>query len=264
MADVDLESFDISRLKLGRGDAVRPVGIRDLAVYLPGGWPTPPATFGDLATLQAISWGMDGNDTLGDCTIAGADHIIAAGNALYGTSDPRPDLPTLEGQYRTLSPNDTGCIEADVLNAWHTKGLFGPADTNTIVGYAPIDHRSEAELKAVTAATGFLYLGIACPQSAQQQFAKQLQSGQLVPWTVVRGSKVEGGHCIVAVGYDATGLFCVTWGGVVNVTWPFLRRYLDEAWAVLTEELSERGTDKLGLDLAQLQADLRNMSASAH
>jgi hypothetical protein len=90
MTDLDLATYDISHLKLGKGDAVRPVGLHDVSVYAPGGFPAPPPTFGVVAQLQAVAWGMDGNDALGDCTIAGADHIIAVGNSLLGTDDQRP------------------------------------------------------------------------------------------------------------------------------------------------------------------------------
>jgi hypothetical protein len=43
---------------------------------------------------------------------------------------------------------------------------------------------------------------------------------------------------------------------VVLVTWAFVTKYCDEGWAILTQELSEKGGDSLGLDTAQLNADL--------
>jgi len=256
-ADEGLASYDISGLKLGKGDAVRPVGLHDLMTYTPSGFPAPPATFGTLEKLQKIPWGMDGNDTLGDCTIAGADHVIATENALLGTKDARPALAVLEAQYKVLSPKDQGCVMATVLQNWRSKGLFRmPKGTNKISQYAPFDQRNKNEFLQVIAFTGNAYLGIACPESAQQQFAKQTQTGTLVPWTVVKGSPIAGGHCIVAVGYTTQGLYCVTWGGVVLVTWAFVTKYCDEGWAIITQELSEKGGDTLGLDIAQLDADL--------
>jgi hypothetical protein len=247
-------------LKLGKGDAVRPVGLLDLKAYTPTGFPAAPPTFGDLASLQAVAWGMDGNDTLGDCTIAGADHLIANGNALEGTNDPRPTLADLEAQYKVLSPNDTGCVEANVLQVWRTSGLFSGI-ANKIGLYAPVNHRDQDEICQVVAFTGGIYLGINCPDSAQQQFSQQSQSGQLVPWTVVPGAQIEGGHCIVGVGYTAEGLYCVTWGAVVLVTWAFMTQYCDEGWALLSEELAEKGSDQFGLNVTQLQSDLNGLAA---
>jgi hypothetical protein len=260
MTHLDLTDYDISGLKLGKGDAVRPVGLHDIMTYTRAGFPDAPATFGTLSELQAIAWGMDGNDKLGDCTIAGADHVIAAENALLRTKDARPDLTDLEAQYHELSPDDTGCVLATVLQTWRTSGLFAmPAGVNKISQYAPFDQRSRSELHQVIAFTGTAYLGIACPQSAQQQFAKQLRTGDLVPWTVVEGSPMAGGHCIVAVGYTTENLLCVSWGGVVLVTWDFVKKYCDEGWAVLTQELAETKGDTLGLDIAQLDADLDSL-----
>jgi hypothetical protein len=142
-ADRDLGTYDISGLKLGKGDAVRPVGLHDLLIYAPAGFPEPPATFGTLENLQQIPWGMDGNDTLGDCTIAGADHVIATENALLGTDDARPALDVLEAQYKALSPKDQGCVIATVLQNWRSNGLFEmPTGTNKITQYAPFDQRN--------------------------------------------------------------------------------------------------------------------------
>jgi hypothetical protein len=263
-ADADLGTYDISGLKLGKGDAVRPVGLHDLMTYTPSGFPAPPATFGALGNLQKISWGMDGNDTLGDCTIAGADHLIARENALLGTNDARPTLEVLEAQYKVLSPKDQGCVMATVLQSWRSNGLFNmPTGTNKISQYAPFDQRNQGEFLQVIAFTGSAYMGIACPESAQQQFAKQAQTGTLVPWTVVKGSPIAGGHCIVAVGYTPQGLYCVTWGGVVLVTWAFVTKYCDEGWAVITQELSEKGRDTFGLNTAQLDADLNALPEAA-
>lgn len=239
--------------RLGRLPAVRPVGLRDLRSYTAGdAFPAPPATFGDLAILQAIEWGMDGNDSLGDCTIAGVDHLLAAWNTLFGESDARPSLGEVETLYKQLSPDDQGCAEATVLQQWQGSGLWG----NKITAYAPLNVRDQVELQQGIAFLGAIYLGIACPESAQQQFAEQEQSGQLVPWTVVHGSPIAGGHCIVSVGYTSEGLLCVSWGSLVLVTWAFLRKFLEEAWAILSQALAEKGADTLGLDLAALKADL--------
>ena len=254
----DLAAYDISKLKLGKRAAVRPAGLSHLTTYTTAAFPPPPATFGTLSVLQAIPWGMDGNDSLSDCVIAAVDHVIARENAIEHTHDARPDLAHIESQYNFFSPSDNGCVIADVLQAWRTTGLFRhmPAGPNKISQYAPFDYTNKTELKQVIAYLGHAYLGIACPQSAQQQFAMQEQTGQLVPWTVVNGSPVDGGHAIVAVGYTADGLLCVTWGSVVVVTWAFVAKYCDEAWAILSQEIVEHGADTFGLKTAKLQADL--------
>jgi hypothetical protein len=258
MTAIDLAAYDTSRLKLGKRPAVRPAGLSHLMTYTTAGFPKPPATFGTLSVLQAIPWGMDGNDSLSDCVIAGVDHVIARENAIEHTSDARPDLAIIESQYHYFSPSDDGCVMADVLQVWRSRGLFHnmPTGPNQISQYAPVDYESKTELMQVIAYLGNAYLGIACPKSAQQQFAMQAQTGELVPWTVVNGSPIEDGHCIVAVGYTADGLLCATWGSVVLLTWAFVTKYCDEAWALLTREIVEHGADTFGLKTAQLHADL--------
>ncbi len=242
-------------LMLGRKPAVRPIGLSDLRFYTASdSFPPPPPTFN---APSGVDWGMDGNDTLGDCTIAGGDHLIAAWDVLFGASDPRPSPAVLEAEYHVLSPDDQGCVESAVLADWQNPGLFG----QTIAAYAPLNHRDDVELKQGVAFLGGAYLGIACPNSAQQQFSQQQQTGNTVPWTVVAGSHIEGGHCIVAVGYTAAGLRCVTWGSIVEVTWAFLRKYLEEAWAIVSHELAEKGADTLGLNVAAIQADLAGIAS---
>lgn len=233
----------MSDLKLGRLAATRPFGLSDLSVYAKSKLPKPPAS----VTAPVAQWNMDMNDSLGDCTVAGVDHLIAAWNIEFGETDPRPDDETIEATYFSLTGGaDAGCNEANVLKAWQTEGLFG----NKIAAYAPVNPKNLVELHQVIAFYGGAYLGIACPASAQEDFA----AGK--PWAYDPYSPIEGGHCIVAVGYSSSTVQCVSWGSLVEVSYPFLAHYLEEAWCVVSNELVEKGADALGLDLAALKADL--------
>ena len=246
---------DFTPYRLGKLEAVRPAGLMDLPEYTATrSLPTPPSNFSDVATLQKIKWGMDLNDSLGDCTIAGTDHLLAWWDVLFGEADARPSTDVLRAQYQALSPDDQGCVESTVLHTWQTSGLFG--GTSKIAAYAPFK-RTATSLQQAIAFTGGAYLGIACPDSAQQQFAEQEQTGKIVPWTVVPGATIEGGHCIVAPGYvGLEGVWCITWGSVVLVTWDFIKRYCDEIWGIISHQLVEKGADTLGLQVAAIQGDL--------
>ena len=234
----------MSKFKYGCLPARLPFGLSTLGTYATGKIPKPPASVDAPAN---VAWGMDDNDRLGCCTISGVDHLIAAWDADYNELDARPTDETIQSTYFSLTGGqDTGLNEADVLKTWQTTGLFN----NKIAGYAPVHPHNLVELHQAIAFYGGSYLGIACPASAQEQF----QAGQ--PWTYVPDSPIEGGHCIDAVGYTSTGFLCVTWGAVVEVTYPFLAHYLSEAWAIISQELVERGSNTLGIDLATLQADL--------
>lgn len=231
--------------RLGKLPAKRPHGLSDLAVYAAGKMPAPPAS---VAVPQA-SYPLDGNDQYGDCVMAGVGHLIAAWDAEVGQSDPVPSQDAVVQEYFTLTGGpDSGLNEADVLAHWQQVGLF----SRRIEGYAPVDYRNIVELHQAVAFYGGSMLGIACPQSAQQQFA----AGE--PWTFVPGSPIAGGHCIVALGYTPTALLCATWGGIAEVTYPFVSAYLDEAWAVIPSQFVEAGRGP-ALDLASLKADLERL-----
>jgi len=228
--------------KYGKLAARQVFGLKPLSVYAEGPLPAAPAS----VSVPAAAYPIDGNDQFGDCTMAGVAHLDAAWDAEVGVADPVPDDQEVVRTYFELTGGqDTGLNEADVLQTWRTQGLFG----RKIAAYAPVDPRSIVELHQSVAFYGGCYLGIQCPQSAQQQFA----SGQ--PWTYDPSSPIEGGHCIVALGYTANALLCATWGGIAEVTYPFLAHFLDEAWAIVPNQFVEakRGP-KLALDA--LIADL--------
>lgn len=234
----------MSKYQYGCLPARLPFGLSTLGTYATGKLPKPPAS---VDAPSNVVWGMDDNDTIGDCTIAGVDHLIAAWDADYNELDSRPTDTTIQSTYFALTGGqDTGLNEADVLKAWQTTGLFN----NKIAGYAPVHPHNLVEIHQAIAFYGGSYFGIACPASAQEQF----QAGQ--PWTYVKDSPIEGGHCIVGVGFDASGVYCVTWGGLALVTYPFLAHYMSESWCVISQELVEHGGDALNIDLATLQADL--------
>jgi len=231
------------RFKLGRLDATRPFGLSDLTVYAAGKLPAPPAS----VAVPNAQYPIDGNDQYGDCTMAGAAHLVAAWDTEVGATDPVPLGVEVVDTYLQLTGGaDTGLNEADVLQTWATTGLFGAK----IAAYAPVDPSKIVELHQAVALYGGCYLGIACPESAQNQF------GNNEPWTYVPGSPIEGGHCIVALGYTANELLCATWGGIAPVSYSFLAHFLQEAWAVIPNQFVEAGKGP-ELDLAALRADLK-------
>ncbi|MDE2104385.1 MAG: hypothetical protein KGL39_44515 [Patescibacteria group bacterium] len=236
----------MNRMKLGRLPATRPYGLRMMAEYVKGRIPAPPAKI----SPPVFDVRVDGNDRIGDCTMAGVDHLLGAWNTLYDNPVARPDESTIESTYFGMTGGqDTGLNEADVLKAWQQQGLFG----NKIVGYAPVDPQDIRGLQQAIAYYGAAYLGIACPESCQEQF------GQGQPWTYDPSSPIEGGHCIVAGGYDSAYVYCWTWGKIVPVTYSFFAHYLEETWCVIGPELAAAGKDTLNIDFESLEADLPQM-----
>jgi hypothetical protein len=232
--------------RLGKLPATHLAGVGSLGDYVAGKLPPPPAS----VSVPNASYPMDGNDQYGDCTIAGAAHLVAAWDAELSEKDTVPDAPSVIATYEQLTGGpDTGLNENNVLTYWRGTGLFG----EEIAAYAPVDTKDIVGLHQAVAFYGGAYLGIACPESAQQQFAANQ------PWTYVPKSPIEGGHCIVALGYTDTALLCATWGGIAEVTYPFLAHYMDEAWAIISHQFVEAGRGP-ELDLQTLEADLDQFS----
>jgi hypothetical protein len=251
---------DFTPFKTGRLKATQSKAFKDFAVYTTGPFPSPPPTFAvpgqaDIAKGKIV-YPIDGNDKYGDCTIAGLDHLSRAQSILYKEPYTPPTEQVLTDKYFSLgNGQDNGLNEEFVLREWHTKGIFG----TKIAGFAPVSITNLLLWHQAIAFYGGLYLGIACPESAQRAFQKEQETGQVVPWTY-EGEQTNDGHCVVALGYGPNGgLHCATWGGIAVLTPSFLAHYLDEAWVVLSQQLVEAKKDTLGLNLEALQADLAKL-----
>ena len=234
-------------LKLGALPPKRPFGLATMATYAKGKLPAPPAK---VAVPAVSPWRMMDNDRLGCCTVSGIGHALMAWNAEVHQHDHIPTDSEIEKEYFELTGGaDAGCVEADVLQQWHQVGMFG----HKIPGYAPVNVHDLKGFHQAVAFYGAAYLGVALPESAQEQFAADQ------PWTVVPGSPIAGGHCIVAVGYDQHYVQIITWGKVVNVSYPWLATYMSECWAILPHQFESAGKDGAGIDLKSLQADLAKL-----
>ena len=85
------------------------------------------------------------------------------------------------------------------------------------------------QLKGTIATLGGVLLGLRMPVTAQYQRVWAVPPGGPVNWGAP-GS--WDGHCVVAVGYNAECVQCVTWGGIRLVTWQFIATYCEEGFAV--------------------------------
>ena len=234
--------------KYGKLPARRLYGVDYAPTYVAGKLPPVPAHYMQAPSIPQAKWGMFLNDTYGDCAVAGAEHLQMAWNTEVSENDPIwSDAATKATYFGLTGGSDSGLVLADLLHSWQTNARwFG----NTLDAYVPLDHtKLESVLQAVYF-WGGAYLGIAVPQSMQMQFQQGL------PITYVPGSGIEGGHCIIAVGYDQQYVYIVTWGRLVPCSYHFLANYLDEVWAAIPNQYVEakRGPT---MDLATLRADLK-------
>ena len=98
--------------KLGKLPATRLVGVGMLRDYVEGNVLNPPRA----VSVPDASYPMDGNDTLGDCTIAGVAHLLAAWDVEVKESLPVPDQAQVVSTYEQLTGGpDTGLNESVVI-----------------------------------------------------------------------------------------------------------------------------------------------------
>jgi hypothetical protein len=220
-----------------------------LATYLSAA-SLPPAPTGSNYAGKVPTFPMYANDTLGDCTCAAAGHQEQVWTANAGKIW-TPTTTEVTDMYWGTGPEDTGRVEADVLNYWHKVGIG--AAKRKIAAYASANPLNHTEIKQAIWLFGGLYIGIALPLSAQNQ----------TTWRVVSGSASVpgswGGHAVNVVGYTSTLVQVITWGMKMNMTWAFWNKYVDEAYAVLSTDWAN-GTGGLpsasGFNFSQLQTDL--------
>ena len=240
------EEFTPFKFKLGRLDKVA-VDLAPLHTYFEGGQlPTAPAK---CTYALKVQYPMADNNRIGDCVIAGHIHLsqaIAQENG--GTYTYPGDAATQTEYFKLTGGQDAGLVESTFLSTAKTSLVLG----SQVDVFCPFDHTRVDHVKSAIYTFGGAFLGVALPQSAEDQFPGT--------WTVVPNSPIIGGHCIVAVGYDAQFVYIITWGKVIRCTWAWFTAYVEEAYAVIyTEEVQKNRGPLKQLDIARLRADVASL-----
>jgi len=225
--------------------------------YVTPGLAAPPASVNNLTRVYANLgttdptklFPMDGNDTLGDCTIAGVAHAITTFRGLVGKKKTIMTKSAVVKLYLHLTGGvDSGLNELDVLNYWQSNVVDG----DEVLAFASIDPKNHTHVQQAIHLFGGAYLGFHVQQNCIQEFdARQ-------PWTP--GPLTTDGHAVFAVGYDHTGVTVLTWGNTQQATWAWWDECVDEAYAILPPEAKVAGFAP-GFNVAQLQADLSQVAS---
>lgn len=239
-----------------------------LSKYLSALAPPPPQS-GYVDNVP--TWPMFLNDSIGDCTIAAAAHILQQ----WTTYATKPFIPTdaqvlqayeAVSGYRPNNPDsDRGAVMLNVLKYWKNKGIAG----HKIIAYVSVNPLNINEVRQAIQLFGNCYIGVALPISAQTP--KTGTNGKPL-WSIPDASTGSdgnpgswGGHCIPMVSYGIdpqgnTQSEIITWGQIYNMTWDFFQKYCDEAYAILTQDWIEaNGQSPSGFNLSQLQTDLKQL-----
>ena len=238
-----MSDFVKFEFKLGKAPAVRPA-LAMLPEYFKGATlPTAPA---ECEWAMKVQYPMAVNNELGDCVVAGHVHLSQATAQENGGSYTYPGDDATKAEYFSLTGGaDTGLVESTFLATAKAAPILG----SQVDVFCPLDFTNLDHVKSAIYLFGGLFLGVSLPQSAEDQFPGM--------FTVVPGSPIVGGHCIVAIGYDEEGIFLVTWGTVVKATWEWFSQYVDEAYMVLYTEQAQQNRGPLAdFDIDTLRADI--------
>jgi hypothetical protein len=226
-----------------------------LSTYLTPALAAPPPAYDVLARVYknlntsdpAALFPMDGNDSLGDCTIAALAHAITTYRGLVGQSKIMAKAAVVKLYLHLTGGVDSGMNELDVLNYWRQQPVSG----DKILAYVTIDSKNHTHVQQAIQLFGGVYLGFQVQQNCIQEFdARQ-------PWTP--GPLTNDGHAVFATAYDSSGVTVLTWGNTQQATWAWWDECVDEAYGILPPEA--RASDFApGFNFAQLQADLANVA----
>jgi hypothetical protein len=236
--------------RLGRLPGQVPVGLRELPFYAAGALPKPPPS---VAVPAVADWNMDGNDTYGDCGVAGLNHLFMAAAADVREAESFP-LPSQVVSYYLdyTGGQDSGVVLSQFLAYARQHGFLG----HSVAAYAPVAVHDVPTLQFAIGAYDAAYVGITVSEGMMAA------AGGPGPWTwtaeSLQGQEL-GGHCIILAGYDSSWLYGVSWGSIVRIAYPAWHQMGDEAWCVLSGEIVKAGTDGHGISLPALQADLNRL-----
>jgi hypothetical protein len=209
-------------------------------------------------------FGMDLNDSLGDCVIADSAHQVMLHTANAGTIVIPTDQDVLEmysavGGYIPGNPStDQGCDETAACQYLESTGLCGQKSAGT----AMVDPTNLDHIRWTVEIFGACRLGIVVDQQMEDEFSAK------EPWTIAAdpNDSTAGGHDVPIVQYDSQYAYVVTWGGLQPVAWSLIANsaFLDECHAeVFTDFIGATGTTPGGFDLATLMQDLQALQESA-
>lgn len=277
----EVAGFDVEQVRLGKKLGV----VEDRRTFLAAQILQPdevtvPSRHRVGGQLRSVP--VFGNDRLGDCTQASIGHAIVT----MERSSSQHELPLTEqdvieayqrvGGYVPGRPDtDNGAYELDSMNHWRQTGLGLERDqtAHKIAAFVRVDHTNPVEVLLAHYVFGGLKVCAGLPLSA----ADQMRQGQ--PWDVATGSRAQfgswGGHSMYSHAYDRDltgqpsgqyrlsgldGVAVWTWGREQWMTWAWWAAYVDEVYAVVSEDFFRKGgRTPQGFDVDRLRSMLSRL-----
>lgn len=192
----------------------------------------PPIPTSDTDAITAVSpWDMLGNDSKGDCVVAGWAHILMLWSKMAG-SPIRPTTQQVVDLYLMLTGGaDVGLVIRKFLSYVRQNAALGG---KKLAGYAAVDYADNNEAKIAIYLFGAVMRGILLPDTAVQQ------TGPNGRWRALQNLTDPdarpgswGAHLTADIAYTPDTLYTVTWGMVQPVDLNFYPAYSMEAYCCI-------------------------------
>lgn len=218
----------MASFKLGRA---RPAPSRRLmfSSFAKPSLPEPPAYVHRGKAARPCLSDVYGNDSLSDCTAAGAAHGMGIWRGNAGNNDPAPTYDQVidfysatTGYVRGQPQTDQGGDEVSVLNHWRDEGFFADG-SGKIAAWVNVDATNAKQVRQAIWLAEFVYFGVELPDAWVSPMPRT--SGFI--WDVAGNANPDNGHCFIAGSYDAhsRGPILDSWGEFGIITWDAIAKY---------------------------------------
>ena len=154
--------------RLGKAAAKRDSRNLKFATLVRKAAPALPATYDFDVSHPGIPTPMFGNDTHGDCVIAGRAHqTLRFEDIEQGSVIMIADNDVLKEYFKETGGPDTGLVVLDSLNLWRQKGWKVGKRTYKIQAFAEVNFKNHAQVRQGIFADVGLGLGVQLPKAAQ-------------------------------------------------------------------------------------------------
>lgn len=249
--------------RLGRCPSKKEVSLK-LANYVDIQFVLPkiPPDFGHEMVVPAGGWGMDLNDQLGDCVIAGAYHEHKLWAAVQKRAFDYTDAQVLHTYEKIAGydPKDPSTDNGtDMQAAASHRRKHGIPDrhrrVHKIDAYIALEPGNWEEQRVAMYLFGAGAIGMRFFDFNWDQY----RAGK--PWDWQSGGKSDGGHYIPGIGERGGVISVVTWGSLRGMTRTCYSKQVDEAIAYFSKEyLDAKGKSPEGFDQKALLADLAHVT----
>lgn len=221
-----------------------------------------PSAFNWAKKVPDDKWSSFGNLKINNCTCAAAGHLIMSWTASIGRLC-KPTTKAVIEAYMDITgfnPETDGIgqpVEAlKTLKYWRKHGIGG----RKIISFAKLDFKNRAELKEAIYLYGGCYVGLNLPKSAEKQYNESQK------WAVHPGG-TEGigepgswlGHALLITGYSKNELSAITWGKEIVMSVDFWETYVDESYAIFSEDFVKDNQTPTKINVDVLRRDMEEL-----